>query len=121
MLSRFFGLAPRNVERDRAVLTEIVRRIVDVAQPEQVILFGSAARGRLRPDSDFDLLVVKSGVPDTRDLTRRIYAHLYGIHMPVDVIVATPEDIQASRYKMLGRIYYEGRRLYPHTTAARWE
>ena len=108
---------------NEAKLAELVKRLKEFAATnlECVILFGSAARGRLRPDSDFDLLVVKSGVPDTRDLTRRIYAHLYGIHMPVDVIVATPEDIQASRYKMLGRIYYEGRRLYPHTTAARWE
>ena len=33
-------------ELDQAVLDEIVRRIVDVAQPERIILFGSAARGR---------------------------------------------------------------------------
>src|SRR5574337_1246897 len=63
MWGRLRRLSPRDVERDRAVLTEVVRRIVQVAQPDQVILFGSAARGRLRPDSDFDLLVIKSGVP----------------------------------------------------------
>ena len=40
-----------------AVLEEIVRRIVEVAQPERVILFGSAARGEMGPDSDVDLLV----------------------------------------------------------------
>ena len=31
---------------DQAVLDEIIRRIVAVAQPEKIILFGSAARGR---------------------------------------------------------------------------
>ena len=43
------------------VLDEVVQRIVAVADPEKIILFGSAARGELGPDSDLDLLVVKSG------------------------------------------------------------
>ena len=36
--------------------------LVEAAQPEKIILFGSAARGEMGPDSDVDLLVVKSGV-----------------------------------------------------------
>lgn len=43
------------------VLAAIVQRIVAVAQPERIILFGSAARGEMRPHSDVDVLVVKSG------------------------------------------------------------
>ena len=46
---------------DQAVLDEIVRRIVAVAQPEQIIPFGSAARGETGRHSDVDLLVVKDG------------------------------------------------------------
>jgi len=38
------------------VLTEIVRCIVEVAQPDRIILFGSAARGEMGPNSDLDLL-----------------------------------------------------------------
>jgi predicted nucleotidyltransferase len=40
------------------VLEGIVRRIVEVAQPEKIILFGSAARGDMGPHSDVDLLVI---------------------------------------------------------------
>ena len=40
---------------DREVLAEIVRRIVRVAAPERIILFGSAARGETGPGSDLDL------------------------------------------------------------------
>ena len=36
----------------------MVRRIVDHFEPEQIILFGSHARGAAGPDSDVDLLVV---------------------------------------------------------------
>ncbi|MBF0603836.1 MAG: nucleotidyltransferase domain-containing protein [Nitrospirae bacterium] len=42
------------------LLTQAIRIIVEVADPEQVILFGSHARGEARTDSDFDLLVVES-------------------------------------------------------------
>src|SRR5208282_3645972 len=41
------------------IIRDIVRRIVDTAQPEKVILFGSQARGDARPNSDFDVLVIK--------------------------------------------------------------
>jgi len=33
----------------KEVLDDIVRRIVEVAAPEKIILFGSAARGELAP------------------------------------------------------------------------
>jgi len=75
------------------VLDEVVQRIVAVADPEKIILFGPAARGELGPDSDLDLLVVKSGV-HRRKLAQSIYEKLLGVGYPVDVIVVTPEDIE---------------------------
>ena len=33
------------------IIRDIVRRIVDTAQPEKVILFGSQARGDARPNT----------------------------------------------------------------------
>jgi predicted nucleotidyltransferase len=47
-------------QMSQKVLDEIVRRVVGVAQPEKIILFGSAARGEMGPNSDVDLLVVRS-------------------------------------------------------------
>lgn len=78
------------------VLDDVVRRIVEVAQPEKVILFGSAARGELKPDSDLDLLVIKSGV-HRRRLAQAIYMNLFGVGPAVDIVVVTPEDVE--RYK----------------------
>ncbi|MCX6029662.1 MAG: nucleotidyltransferase domain-containing protein [Chloroflexi bacterium] len=74
-------------------ITEIVRRIVQVAQPEKIILFGSAARGELGPHSDMDFLVVKSGM-HRRKLAQAIYMNLIGVDEAVDVVVVTPEDIE---------------------------
>ena len=75
------------------VLDEVIERIVEVARPERIILFGSAARGEMGPHSDIDLLVVKDGV-HRRDLAGRIYERLVGVGIAVDVIVVTPEDIE---------------------------
>ena len=77
---------------DPSVLKEIVRRVVDVAAPERIVLFGSAARGEMGPHSDVDLLVVKSNV-HRRRLAGNIYENLHGVGAPVDVVVVTPEDI----------------------------
>ena len=78
---------------DPRVLDDVVRRIVAVAQPERVILFGSAARGEMGRHSDVDLLVVKRGA-HRRDLAGRIYENLYGVGAAVDVVVVTPEDVE---------------------------
>ena len=80
----------------RPGVEEIVRRIVDVAAPEKIILFGSAARGNETPESDIDLLVVKSGV-HRRELAQRIYLSLVGVGQAVDVVVVTPEDLERYR------------------------
>ena len=81
---------------DQTKLDDIINRIVHVAQPEKIILFGSAARGEMGPHSDVDILVVKNGV-HRRDLAGRIYENLIGVGAPVDVIVVTSEDLE--RYK----------------------
>jgi predicted nucleotidyltransferase len=89
---------PHNDEQPLAppdeVLGEVVRRIVEAARPEKVVLFGSAARGNPSgPDSDLDLLVVKAGA-HRRRLAREIYRSLAGVGRAVDVVVVTPEDIE---------------------------
>ncbi len=81
---------------DQTILDNIISRIVEVADPQRIILFGSAARGDMNRHSDVDLLIVKACV-HRRNLARQIRRKLYGIRMAVDVIVVTPEDVE--RYK----------------------
>lgn len=75
------------------IVQEIVRRVVETVKPEKIILFGSAARGDMGPDSDLDILVVKAGV-HRRNTARIIRRNLFGIGVPLDIIVVTPEDIE---------------------------
>jgi len=78
-------------------LREIIRRVVAVARPERIILFGSAGRGRMGPNSDVDLLVVKAGKFDQSRLTGDIYMNLHGVGQAVDVILVTPEQVKRYR------------------------
>jgi len=82
---------------NQKILDEIIRRVVQTVSPEKIILFGSAARGKMRADSDIDLLVVTATNVHRRKLAQKIYKSLFGVGQAVDVIVATPDDIE--RYK----------------------
>ena len=66
-----------------------------VAKPDRVILFGSAARGTAGPPSDLDSLVIKRDITSRRRLAQAIYRALIGIRASIDVVVVTPEDVEA--------------------------
>jgi len=98
------------------LLQEIVERLARGLQPERIYLFGSRAREQAGEDSDIDLLVV---VPDS-DLPRHrreaiSYDLLWGLTVPVDVIVLTRAEFQrASRVKtsLASTVQVEGEVLY---------
>ena len=99
---------------DQETLDEVIRRIVEVAEPEKIILFGSAARGDMTRNSDLDLLIIKEGV-DALDCMGRIYGRLYGVRVAVDAVVVSPGDVE--RYKdshalVIKPALQEGRVLY---------
>ncbi len=97
------------------VLRDVVRRVVEAAAPDKIILFGSAARGEMGRDSDLDLLVIKSGKFDHWRLLTSIYRHLGGVYAAVDVVLARPEDIARygdSPYLVFYPALQEGKVVY---------
>src|ERR1700722_5900994 len=78
----------------RKVLAEVVRCVVEAAQPDKIILFGSAARGEMGPNSDLDLLVIKGGKFNHWRLLTTIYRHLRDTEAAVDVVLVTPDDVE---------------------------
>ncbi len=92
------GIAP-------TLIDEIVKRILDVAEPQRVILFGSAATGQMTKDSDIDLLVLESAPDDTRMESVRIGQAVRGLGYPFDIIVMTVERFEESK-DIIGGIAY---------------
>jgi UTP:GlnB (protein PII) uridylyltransferase len=75
------------------LISDIVRRIVETAQPEKIILFGSRARGDARPNSDFDILVIKESSEPGYRRDAPLYVALAGLPVEVEVLVYTPEEV----------------------------
>ncbi len=81
---------------DAAILAATIQQVVAAAQPEKIVLFGSAARGTMGPDSDLDLLIIKAGPFNRHRVTTAIYRNLSG-DVAVDAIVVTPEEVERYR------------------------
>ena len=72
---------------NQELIDEIIRRILSVASPQRIILFGSAAMGEMTRDSDIDLLILEESPADTREESIRLRGALRGLEFPFDVVV----------------------------------
>lgn len=105
----------------RTVTDELVEqvkdRIVEACEPEAVFLFGSAARGGTRKDSDIDLLVVIKPIEGMSryEQASELYKLFRGWLLPLDIVVRSPEEF-AREKELLGLIsnivVTEGIRIY---------
>lgn len=105
------------------VTTEIIQRmvqaIVQAVEPEQVILFGSQARGEAGSHSDVDLLIIQSepfGPHHSRigEMTK-IWHSLAKFGVPTDIVLYSRDEVnawQGSRNHVTTRALQEGRVLY---------
>jgi len=79
---------------DEKLIKEIVSRILNVATPEKILLFGSYAYGQPDKDSDIDILVImKSELPGYKRSVP-FYKALAGLLIPKDILVYAPDEIE---------------------------
>ncbi len=76
------------------VLDQLVSRIVEIVQPRRIILFGSAAKGQMGPESDLDILVIMPDGIHRRQTAQKLYRHLPAIGIGKDIIVVTESDVR---------------------------
>jgi predicted nucleotidyltransferase len=100
---------------DPAVLEDLVRRAVDSVHPLRIILFGSAARDEMGPNSDLDTPVVMEGESDCRAVSKILARRLRGLGCPTDVLVVRQSDVEEhgdNPYLVLHTAISEGKELY---------
>jgi len=100
---------------DEQKLQELTERIVKAVQPLKIVLFGSAARGEMGPNSDLDVLVVMPDGVHRRKTGQFIYRHLRGFGFAKDIVVVTESDVAKHRsnpYLIIKPAFDEGRELY---------
>ncbi len=90
---------------DETLIQEIVSRILSVASPDKIILFGSAATGQMTRDSDIDLLVVEASPGHARKESLRFANMLRGLGYPIDVVVISTRWFEESK-EVIGGIAY---------------
>lgn len=103
-----------------ALLGYIVRKIVTHLAPEQIVLFGSRARGEADEESDLDLFIIQSGTASNREVRRQVDRLLLGRRFAVDIIVRKPEEVQRNLEDgnpfYTHHIFQEGKVLYERPT-----
>ena len=106
---------------NRATIQAIAQLIVERFDPEQVILFGSHARGEVGAHSDVNLLVVlraDAGRPQPGNPIRRVIAERFVL--PVDVVIRSPEVLAKQRnnpHSLIHKVLEEGEVLYERRVA----
>jgi uncharacterized protein len=94
---------------------EIVGRIRAIAEPEQIILFGSRARGEGHTDSDLDLFIIlDSDLPRYRRAVP-FYEALAGLGRAKDIVVYTPAEVadwRTASCSLVATVLREGQVLY---------
>ena len=106
---------------DKNTIQAIAQLIAEHFNPEQVILFGSHARGEVGEHSDVDLLVVlhdAAGQLRRGNPIRRAIAECFVL--PIDVIIRSPEVLAAQRndpYSFIHKVLKEGEVLYERRAA----
>jgi Nucleotidyltransferase domain. len=106
---------PHEIQQIKSVITEEVNRIGH--RVEDLILFGSRARGDPDERSDWHVLVVTEEAMDIQTRHRVILAikrRLAALHIPNDVLVCSRAEVERHKNDV-GRIHYyalrEGVRL----------
>lgn len=115
-----------------AILQQMVKAIVEEVDPEQVILFGSRARGDDRENSDVDLMVVESepfGPGRSRHGEMvKLYHALADFRVAADVLVYSQDDVAywrdslnhvLARALREGKVLYERRQVRPRADGSR--
>lgn len=87
----------------------VARAVGEVVHPDQVILFGSRARGDFTPDSDIDLLIITDSGPVDQQTYQRTSA---AAHRKVEELYGGSIDVDLVR--MSEGVFHYGRRARNH-------
>ena len=102
-------------ERLRKDIQQIVDQVVALAHPRRILLFGSAAEGKVQEGSDLDFLIVTDDDQQPAALADRLNVHVRKKPLPCDFLVVTESALHRQRNNP-GLIYAEildrGKQVY---------
>ena len=112
-------MRPENLKES---LEQIIRRLVEGLQPEQIILFGSYVHGQPTEGSDLDIMIIVSdSIEPPHRRMQKAYRCVGAIGVSKDLLVLTREEFErqarvitslARRVKERGKVLYERREAH---------
>ena len=102
---------------DIPFIDKIISIIASSVKPDQIILFGSYARGENSNTSDIDLLILKRNLKNANNITDNLYMQFFDnkIKIPVDLLIVDLDKYNELKHE-IGYIYKtineEGKLIY---------
>ena len=96
-------------------IVKIAKRIGIAVNAEQIILFGSYARGDARENSDVDLMIIAESKLPRFKRSREIYKSLRPYPFGMDLLVYTPQEIEKGKrfpVSFVSTVLREGKTVY---------
>ena len=75
-------------------IDKIINYAVEVAQPEEIILFGSVLEGKNNVHSDVDLLIIDNNIHLKTFIVKQIQSFAREISLSVDVLMHSQEEVE---------------------------
>jgi predicted nucleotidyltransferase len=88
------------------ILNAIVAYIVHIANPEEIILFGSLASGNANKHSDIDLLIISEDTFYQHKTTQIIKGFIAQLGFQSDIIFLNSKALSNELNNPLGLLYY---------------
>ncbi len=81
---------------NQTIIENIKNDIIELENPNKIILFGSYARNEANENSDLDFLIIKETNISKPKRAAKLYRALAEYHIPMDLIIKTQNEIKES-------------------------
>jgi predicted nucleotidyltransferase len=99
----------RDYPRIKAIVEQVVRRLVLSLDPRRIILYGSYVHGRPTRDSDLDFLVISDSAEPTYRQSQEARKVIGDVEIPVDVFVLPRQEFDETKNVIGGLAYAPAR------------
>lgn len=93
-------MAKQQIKYYQKEVKRLAGKIINGYRPEKIFIFGSFAKGKIKPDSDVDFFIIKKTIKPRLARQREVSRLLLDRLIPLDVLVFTPRE--AAERKALG-------------------
>lgn len=82
----------------KSLLEKITKRLLEVGNPQKIVLFGSRSTNTAKMDSDFDFLIIEPSAQPRYKRAAKYRQALRDFRISKDIMVWTPDEVNEWRH-----------------------